>query len=125
MLVGVPQEAALLRRDQGGCCETTRATTHRQPTYRVDEVVHYCVANMPGALARTATMALNNATLPFVLELADRGVWAALADDRHLRNGLNVCRGQITHAAVARDLGYTFAAPEPLIESAAPSQEVA
>jgi alanine dehydrogenase len=70
-------------------------------------------------------MALNNAPLPFVLELADHGVWTALASDRHLRNGLNVCHGQVTHAAVARDLGYMFAAPERLIESAAPSQEVA
>jgi len=97
--------------DQGGCCETTRATTHHEPTYIVDDVVHYCVANMPGAVARTSTMALNNATLPFVLKLANRGVWQALADDPHLLNGLNVCRGAITFEAVARDLGREYVDP--------------
>ncbi len=101
--------------DQGGCCETTRPTTHREPTYAVDQVIHYCVANMPGAVARTATMALNNATLPFVLRLANQGVWRALREDRHLLNGLNVCRGHITFAAVARDLGRDYTDPQVLL----------
>jgi len=101
--------------DQGGCCETTQATTHREPTYGVDEVVHYCVANMPGAVARTSTMALNNATLPFVVKLANQGVWPALYRDRHLRNGLNVAHGQITLEPVARDLGREFTDPMDLI----------
>jgi alanine dehydrogenase len=101
--------------DQGGCCETTRATTHHEPTYIVDDVVHYCVANMPGAVARTSTMALNNATLPFVLKLANKGVWQALAGDRHLANGLNVCRGKVTFEAVARDLGREYADPQRFI----------
>jgi alanine dehydrogenase len=101
--------------DQGGCCETTKATTHKQPTYIVDDVVHYAVANMPGAVARTSTMALNNATLPFVLRLADHGVWPALAADRHLLNGLNVCHGHVTHEAVARDLGHEFVDPHSFV----------
>ncbi len=92
--------------DQGGCCETSRPTTHDKPTYVVDGVVHYCVANMPGAVARTSAAALNNATLPFVLDIANKGWQRALEDDPHLRRGLNVHRGRITHAAVARDLGY-------------------
>ncbi len=90
--------------DQGGCCETSRATTHAEPIYVVDETVHYCVANMPAAVARTSTFALNNATLPFTLALADKGWRRALEDDAHLRNGLNVSRGRITHAAVAEAL---------------------
>ncbi|GAB4182942.1 MAG: alanine dehydrogenase [Thalassobaculales bacterium] len=90
--------------DQGGCFETSRPTTHADPTYVVDEVVHYCVANMPGAVARTSTQALNNATLPFALALADHGVRKALAEDPHLRNGLNVHHGRITHKAVAEAL---------------------
>jgi len=102
--------------DQGGCCETTKATTHHQPTYVVDDVVHYCVANMPGAVARTSTMALNNATLPFVLRLANQGVWKALAGDRHLLNGLNVCRGKVTFEAVARDLGREYTAPQTFLK---------
>lgn len=107
--------------DQGGCCETTQATTHREPTYEVDGVVHYCVANMPGAVARTSTMALNNATLPFVLRLAQQGVWPALAGDRHLRTGLNICRRHVTFEAVARDLGHAYTDPEDLLrESPAP-----
>ena len=101
--------------DQGGCCETTKATTHNKPTYVVDDVVHYCVANMPGAVARTSTIALNNATLPFVLKLANQGVWPALAGDPHLLNGLNVCHGHITHAAVARDLGRDYADPHSFV----------
>jgi alanine dehydrogenase len=87
--------------DQGGCFETSRPTTHANPTYVVDGVVHYCVANMPGAVARTSTHALNNATLPFVLALADSGYRKALADDPHLRAGLNVMGGRITYKAVA------------------------
>jgi alanine dehydrogenase len=90
--------------DQGGCFETSKATTHDDPTYVVDGVVHYCVANMPGAVARTSTFALNNATLPFVLALADKGPKAAMAADRHLLNGLNVHKGRITHPAVAEAL---------------------
>ena len=87
--------------DQGGCFETSHPTTHADPTYVVDGVVHYCVANMPGAVARTSTHALNNATLPFVLALADKGYGKALADDLHLRAGLNVMGGRITYKAVA------------------------
>jgi len=98
--------------DQGGCFETSHATTHAEPTYVVDGVVHYCVANMPGAVARTSTFALNNATLPHALALANKGWLAALLADVHLRNGLNVCMGQVTYAAVARDLGYDYVKPE-------------
>ncbi|WP_142849015.1 alanine dehydrogenase [Telmatospirillum sp. J64-1] len=94
--------------DQGGCFETSHPTTHAEPTYMVDDVVHYCVTNMPGAVARTSTIALNNATLPFVLALADKGWKQALADDPQLRNGLNVHAGRITHEAVAQDLGYGY-----------------
>ena len=94
--------------DQGGCFETSRPTTHAAPTYIEEGVVHYCVTNMPGAVARTSTVALNNATLPFVLALADRGWRRALCDDPHLRHGLNVCRGQVTHPAVARELDLPF-----------------
>jgi alanine dehydrogenase len=94
--------------DQGGCFETSHATTHAEPVYVVDEVVHYCVANMPGAVARTSTFALNNATIGHALALADKGWKAALQDDVHLRRGLNVCQGQVTYEAVARDLGYSY-----------------
>jgi alanine dehydrogenase len=90
--------------DQGGCFETSRPTTHAEPTYLAEGVVHYCVTNMPGAVARTSTVALNNATLPFVLAIADRGWRHAMAEDPHLRDGLNICRGRVTHPAVARDL---------------------
>jgi alanine dehydrogenase len=90
--------------DQGGCFETSRPTTHGDPTYIVDGVVHYCVANMPGAVPRTSTHALNAATLPHVLALADKGWRRALRDDIHLRDGLNVCAGHITHAGVAEAL---------------------
>ncbi len=96
--------------DQGGCFETSHATTHADPTYVVDGVVHYCVANMPGAVPRTSAFALNNATLPFTLALADRGWRAACQADRHLAAGLTVHEGHITHAAVARDLGLPHAA---------------
>ena len=94
--------------DQGGCFETSRPTTHAEPTYVIDGVVHYCVTNMPGAVSRTSAVALNNATLPFVTALADKGYRRALADDVHLRAGLNVHAGQVTHPAVARDLGYAY-----------------
>lgn len=90
--------------DQGGCFETSRPTTHTDPTYIVDGVVHYCVTNMPGAVARTATFALNNATLPFALAIANKGVKRALLEDRHLLNGLNVYKGKIVHPAVAAAL---------------------
>ena len=98
--------------DQGGCFETSRAPTHDKPTYTVDGVVHYCVANMPGAVARTSTFALNNATLPFGLAIADKGYKKALLDDPHLLEGLNVHKGKITYEAVAQDqnLDYTPAA---------------
>src|SRR5438270_11730708 len=98
--------------DQGGCIETSRPTTHVNPTFVDEGVVHYCVTNMPAAVARTSAVALNNATLPFVLAIADRGWRRALAEDTHLRNGLNVCRGQLTHPAVAHDLGLPLIAPE-------------
>jgi alanine dehydrogenase len=91
--------------DQGGCCETSRPTTHASPTYIAHDVVHYCVTNMPGAVARTSTFALNNATLPFILALADKGPERAMRDDPHLLSGLNVYKGQITHPAVAAALG--------------------
>ncbi|MEM7274321.1 MAG: alanine dehydrogenase [Actinomycetota bacterium] len=91
--------------DQGGCMETSRPTTHSDPTYVVDGVVHYCVANMPGAVPRTSTYALNNSTLPFVVALADKGARAALEADPHLRNGLNVAGGELTEPAVAAALG--------------------
>lgn len=97
--------------DQGGCCETSRPTTHAEPTYVVDEVVHYCVANMPGGVPRTSTYALNNATLPYLLDLADKGYKQALTDDEHLRNGLNVHRGKVTCQEVAYDLNYDFTPP--------------
>ncbi|AOE84982.1 alanine dehydrogenase [Pseudomonas sp. TCU-HL1] len=87
--------------DQGGCAETSRATTHAEPTYVIDGVVHYCVANMPGAVARTSTLALNNATLPFVIALAQKGTRKALEDDLHLRHGLNVAKGRLTNGSVA------------------------
>jgi alanine dehydrogenase len=100
--------------DQGGCCETTRPTSHSQPTYVVDGVVHYCVTNMPGAVPRTSTFALNNATLPYVLALADKGWRKAMQDDPHLRNGLNVHEGHITCAPVAQAQGLPLTAFESL-----------
>jgi len=102
--------------DQGGCFETSHATTHADPTYVVDGVVHYCVANMPGAVARTSTFALNNATIGHAISLADKGWKKAMKDDAHLRNGLNVALGKVTYAAVARDLGYTFSSAETLLD---------
>jgi alanine dehydrogenase len=94
--------------DQGGCFETSRATTHDDPTYIVDGVIHYCVANMPGGVPRTSTFALNNATLPYVLEIADRGAKRALVSNAHLRNGLNVHAGKVTHKEVAQALGMKY-----------------
>lgn len=94
--------------DQGGCFETSHATTHAEPTYVVDGIVHYCVANMPGAVARTSTFALNNATIGHAVALADKGWRQALKDNIHLKNGLNVCQGKVTYEAVARDLGYEY-----------------
>ncbi|MBB5715433.1 alanine dehydrogenase [Sphingomonas aerophila] len=96
--------------DQGGCFETSHATTHEDPVFEVDGVIHYCVANMPGAVARTSTFALNNATLPFALKLANMGAEAAMKADPHLANGLNVYGGKITFKAVADDLGLEYQA---------------
>ncbi|MEP7205964.1 MAG: alanine dehydrogenase [Casimicrobiaceae bacterium] len=101
--------------DQGGCFETSRPTTHADPIYVVDGVTHYCVANMPGGVPRTSTFALNNATLPFVLALADKGWRRALADDPHLARGLNVAFGKVTCRPVAEALGYTFVEPATLL----------
>ncbi len=98
--------------DQGGCFETSRATTHAEPIYEVDGVMHYCVANMPGAVARTSTIALGNATLPFLLSLADKGWKDACAADKHLLNGLNVHAGKLTYAAVGEALGMDCITPE-------------
>jgi alanine dehydrogenase len=98
--------------DQGGSSETSRPTTHSHPTYIVDDVVHYCVTNMPGAVARTSTFALNNMTLPFVMALADKGYRVALGQDPYLRAGLNVCDGEITHKAVADALKLPYVPPE-------------
>ena len=108
--------------DQGGCFETSRPTTHQDPTYRIDDVVHYCVANMPGAVARSSTLALTNATLPFALALANKGLVGALRSDSHLANGLNVHAGQITHAAVAEALGLPYT---PWAENLTKTQQVA
>jgi len=94
--------------DQGGCFETSKATTHQNPTYEVDGIIHYCVANMPGGVARTSTFALTNATLPFAVQLANKGAKAAMLADEHLLNGLNVHAGKLTYEAVARDLGYDY-----------------
>lgn len=103
--------------DQGGCFETSRPTTHADPTYVVDNVVHYCVANMPGAVARTSTHALNAATLPHVLALADKGWRQALQDDPHLRDGLNVCAGRVTHRGVAEALGMELHSAADLVST--------
>jgi alanine dehydrogenase len=104
--------------DQGGCFETSHATTHAEPTYITDGVVHYCVTNMPGAVARTSAFALNNATLPFVLALANRGWKTALYENPYLRAGLNVCEGKVTYPAVAEAVGLPYTAPETLVSPA-------
>jgi alanine dehydrogenase len=101
--------------DQGGCFETSHPTTHADPTFIVDGVVHYCVANMPGAVARTSTFALNNATIGHAVALATKGWRQALRDDPHLKNGLNVCEGKITYGAVAQDLGYDYVPADTLL----------
>lgn len=100
--------------DQGGCCETSKPTSHSDPVYVEEGVIHYCVTNMPGAVARTSTFALNNATLPFALALADKGWRKAIADDAHLRNGLNVHEGKVTCRPVAEALGLPFTSPDAL-----------
>jgi alanine dehydrogenase len=101
--------------DQGGCIETTRPTTHSNPTYVEEGVVHYCVSNMPGACARTATLALAHATMPYALEIANKGYKKALRENVGLRDGLNICLGKVTYAPVADDLGYVYTMPEELI----------
>jgi alanine dehydrogenase len=101
--------------DQGGCFETSKPTTHAEPTYIVDDIVHYCVANMPGAVARTSTYALNNVTLPYALEIAGKGWRKALMQDSHLLAGLNVCAGKVTYRAVADNLGYPYIAPKQIL----------
>lgn len=103
--------------DQGGCCETSKPTTHSNPTYVVDGVVHYCVANMPGACARTATIALTNATMSYALKLANKGFQKALKEDHGFLEGLNLFKGHVTNEHVAHDLGYPYVAPEKAIES--------
>jgi alanine dehydrogenase len=103
--------------DQGGCFETSKATTHAEPTYVVEGVVHYCVANMPGGVARTSTMALNNATLPFALALANKGLKQALLDDTHLMNGLNVHKGMVTYEAVSKALGHEYVTAEKALDA--------
>ena len=102
--------------DQGGCFETSRATTHADPIYEVDGIMHYCVANMPGAVARTSTIALGNATMPFMLALADKGWKQACTDDPHLLNGLNVHAGQLTYYAVGKALGLDVVSPQLVIK---------
>ena len=97
--------------DQGGCVETSKPTTHANPTYTVDDVVHYCVANMPGGVPMTSTLALNAVTLPYVLKLAQEGYKKALSSDNNFLAGLNVCQGSITYKAVAKDLGLEFLDP--------------
>jgi alanine dehydrogenase len=106
--------------DQGGCFETSHPTTHADPTYVVDGIVHYCVANMPGAVPITSTYALNNVTLPYALALADKGYVRALLENPDFRNGLNVCEGKVTYRAVADDLGYEFVDPVTLLQGVAP-----
>ena len=101
--------------DQGGCFETSKPTTHAEPMYIVDDVVHYCVTNMPGAVPRTSTFALTNETLPFIKSLANRGWQSALKNDQHLKNGLNVHEGSINFEAVADELGYSYKSPDEII----------
>jgi len=97
--------------DQGGCVETSKPTTHGDPTFIIDDVVHYCVANMPGGVPRTSTIALNTATLPHLIKIANKGYAKALSDDKHLLAGLNVCKGQVTYKAVADVFGYDYVDP--------------
>ncbi len=102
--------------DQGGCFETSRPTTHSDPTYEVDGIIHYCVANMPGAVPITSTYALTNATLPYTLALADHGVVGAVEKVPGLKPGINVARGEVTHAAVAEGVGMDYRAPEEVLD---------
>ena len=97
--------------DQGGCIETSKPTTHSEPTYIYKDIVHYCVTNMPGCVPRTSTIALNNATLPFICDLANKGYKKALNEDQHFMNGLNVIHGKCTQKEVASDLGYEYTNP--------------
>jgi alanine dehydrogenase len=97
--------------DQGGCVETSKPTTHANPTYIVNDVVHYCVANMPGGVPRTSTLALNKATLPYLVKLADKGYKKALKEDKNFLAGLNIYKGQVTHKAVADVFGYKYISP--------------
>jgi alanine dehydrogenase len=101
--------------DQGGCFETSKATTHQEPTYEVDGIIHYCVANMPGGVARTSTFALTNATLPYILKLAKLGYVDALKSDKHFLSGLNVHRGKVTCEPVAKELNYAYEKPESVL----------
>jgi alanine dehydrogenase len=101
--------------DQGGCVETSKPTTHGDPTYIVDDVVHYCVANMPGGVPRTSTLALNNATLPFLVKLANKGYQKALGEDKNFLAGLNIYKGDVTYKAVADVFGYEYVNPSSII----------
>ena len=103
--------------DQGGCTETSKPTTHEKPTYIVDDIIHYCVTNMPGACAKTSTQALTNATIGYALSIANKGYKIALSENPGLRNGLNVCEGHVTNEPVALDLGYPYFPPESFIVS--------
>lgn len=105
--------------DQGGCCENSRPTTHKDPTFVVDGVIHYCVANIPGAVPKTASEALNNATLPYIRELANKGTQKALTENKHLRNGLNVCKGRLTRPEVAKDLSLPYTDAETALKEIA------
>lgn len=102
--------------DQGGCFETSKPTTHNDPTYIVDDIIHYCVANMPAGVARTSTFALTNATLPFIVELANKGIQQSLQDNRHLRSGVNVYKHYVTYQPVAESHGYDYVTLESLID---------
>lgn len=119
MVKSMPDGAAIVdvAIDQGGCCQTSRPTTHADPVYIDEGVVHYCVTNMPGAVPRTSSFALNNATLPFVLRLANSGVKAALADDAYFRSGLNICAGELANFAVGEALGIAAVAPEKALQA--------
>ena len=101
--------------DQGGCIETSKPTTHGDPTYIVDNVVHYCVANMPGGVPRTSTLALNNATLPFLVKLANRGYQKALSEDKNFLEGLNIHKGEVTYKAVADVFGHDYVDPSTVL----------
>ena len=101
--------------DQGGCCETSRPTTHAEPTYIVDDVVHYCVSNMPGGVPRTSTLALNKATIPFLTKLADKGYEKAFKEDKNFLAGLNIFKGQITYKAVADTFGHKYVLPKEVL----------